>query len=242
MTTTSLIPARRYLIVDDNLAFAENIAEILRDEGYHATVAGSGADALTAVSKEKYDAVVTDMRMPVMGGAQFVHELRRIDPGIPALVATAYTGDNDLQVARNEGVLAVLPKPLPIARLLSLLRSARRNGLVVLIEDDEALSDSLSEELRVRGLTAIAAKSILETQRLGDVRPFAAIVDLRIPGGPDGEAMRRLGARYPRLQMLIITAHDCAPPLPHAGLFRKPFDTEALLQTLDRLYASVASH
>src|SRR5215470_7175657 len=199
----TLIHAHRYLILDDNLAFAENLAEILRDQGHEAVVVNSGAEALEAVRHQKFDAVLTDMRMPVMGGAQFIHELRKIDPDIPALVATAYSGDDDLKVARNEGLLAILSKPLPMERLLTLLRVARRKGLVALIEDDEALSDNLSEALRLRGLTVVSAKSILETERLGPVRPFAAVVDLCVPGGPAGEAMKLLNKRYPGIAIVV---------------------------------------
>ena len=72
------------------------------------------------------------------------------DPNLPAVVITAYTNDDDLEAARNEGVLAVLPKPAPVARLLELLGAARRGGLVAIIEDDAALSDNLSEVLRRR--------------------------------------------------------------------------------------------
>src|SRR5215471_15982864 len=149
--TTQLIPARHYLIVDDNIAFGENLAEILRDEGNEVSLASSGVEALELVRGSRFDAVMTDMRMPVMGGAEFVHQLRRIDPGLPALVATAYSGDDDLQVARNEGLLVVLPKPIPFERMLSLLRLARRDGFVVIIEDDEALLDNLCEAFRLQG-------------------------------------------------------------------------------------------
>jgi hypothetical protein len=49
--------------------------------------------------------------------------------------------------------------------------------------------------------------------------------------------MRRLVARYPRLPVLVVTAHSAAaPPMPHAGLFEKPFDTGALLETVERLH------
>ncbi len=152
------------------------------------------------------------------------------------MVATAYTGDDDLRVARSEGLLAVLPKPVPIARVLQLLRAARRDGLVVLVEDDEALSDNLSEALRLRGFTAITAGSVLETQHLGHVQPFAAIVDLRIPGGPDGQAMRQLNVRLPDLPILVITGIESSPPVPAEAVFRKPFSTEKLLSEIDRLY------
>lgn len=227
---------RRYLVVDDNLAFAENLGEILRDVGDEVSLASSGVQALQLAREERFDAVLTDMRMPMMGGAQLVHELRKSDPGIPAVVATAYTGDDDLATARHEGLLAVLSKPIPMQRLLELLGAARRDGLVVLVEDDHALSDNLCEALRLRGLTAVTAGSVLETMRLGPLRPFAAIVDLRVPEGPDGEAMRRLKERFPNLPMVLITAHDSPPPVPAVATFRKPFSTEILLSEIERLY------
>jgi CheY-like chemotaxis protein len=229
---------RRYLVVDDNRDFAENLAEILRDRGDEVAIAESGREALELARTTRFDAVLTDMRMPLMGGAELVHEIRRIDPGAAALVVTAHVGDDALEAARQEGLLAVLPKPVPVARLLELLGAARRDGLVVVIEDDARLSDNLTEALRSRGFAAVTAASVLETERLGPVRPFCALVDLRVPGGPDGEAMRRVGERYPGLPMIVVTAYheEAAPPLPHQGLFRKPFDTGALLAAVERLH------
>jgi two-component system, response regulator PdtaR len=227
---------RHYLIVDDNRAFAENLGEIVRDLGDEVAVAENGEQALALAKKRHFDAIVTDMRMPLMGGAELVHHVRRIDPGLAAIVVTAYVRDNDLEAARREGLLAALPKPVPIGRLLELLRSARRDGLVVVVEDDAALCDNLCEALRTRGFAAVTAASVLETERLGPVKPFCALVDLRVPGGPAGEAMRRMAEKYPGLPLLVVTAYPDAPPLPHAGLFSKPFDTAALLDAVERQY------
>src|SRR5512147_2256028 len=109
---------RRYLIVDDNREFAENVEEILRDGGDEVAVAASGHEALDTARAGTFDAVLTDMRMPLMGGAELVHEIRRLDPGAAAMVITAHVGDDALEAARREGLLAVLPKPVPIPRLL----------------------------------------------------------------------------------------------------------------------------
>ncbi|HEX9105138.1 MAG TPA: response regulator [Polyangia bacterium] len=228
---------RRYLIVDDNVAFAENLAEIIADAGdAEAVVVDSGPRALELVKSQRFDALVSDMRMPIMNGAELVHRIRSADPELPAVVVTAYTADNELEAARQEGVLGVLPKPVPVPRLLDLLASARRNGIVALVEDDFELADNLTEALRLRGFAAVTAHSVTETERLG-VTPFAAIVDLRLPGGTDGEAMRRLAAKFPGLPMLVITAHDPnKSPLPSAGFFTKPFDTAALLAAIERLH------
>ena len=228
---------RRYLVVDDNIAFAENLAEIIGDLGDEAVLASSGAEAMALVEKTRFDALVSDMRMPTMSGAELVHRVRQVDPGLPAIVVTAYTADNELEAARQEGLLAVLPKPVPVPRLISLLQVARRDGLVALVEDDPDFADNLSEALRGLGFTAVTASSITETERLGRIRPFTALVDLRIPGGPDGEAMRRLAHRFPGLPLIVITAYAKSdPPVPAAQIFEKPFDTAALLAAVERLY------
>jgi CheY-like chemotaxis protein len=232
---------RRYLIVDDNRDFAENLAEILRDAGHEVALAGDGAEALALARGTRFDAILTDMRMPLMGGAELVHELRRIDPGAPALVITAYVGDDDLDAARREGLVAVLQKPVNAAHLVELLEVARRDGLAVVVEDDPRLADNLCEALRSRGFAAVTAASVLETERLGPVHPFCALVDVRVPGGPDGAAMQRLAAKYPGLPMIVVTAHhDAWPALPHQGFFHKPFDTAALLAAVERLHGARA--
>ncbi len=229
---------RSYLVVDDNLDFAENLAEIVRDLGDEVVVALDGKEGVERARERPFDAILTDMRMPVMGGAELVHEIRRIDPGAPAMVITAHAGDDAIESARREGLLAVLGKPVEVKRLLELLAAARRDGLVAVVEDDTRMSDNLCEALRTRGFAAVTAGSVVETERLGPVTPFAALVDMRLPGGPDGEAMRRLAGKYPGLPMIVVTAFEKTPPLPHQGYFTKPFDTGELLRAVERLYGS----
>ena len=225
---------RKYLLVDDNLAFAENLAEILRDAGAEVVLAASGAQALELAAGARFDALVTDMRMPVMNGARVVHEIRRVDPGLPALVITAYTGEADLLAAREEGLLAVLPKPVPIETLLALLGSARRDGLVAVVEDDGMLADLLSEALRQRGFSAVTAQSVAEAGRLGGVKPFVALVDLRMPGEKDGAALRLLLERSPRLPVLVMSAHaDAMLKFRATRTFSKPFDMDELLGAVE---------
>ena len=237
---------RRYLLVDDNVAFAENLAEILESDGAQVVCASGAPAALEIVRAEPpFDALVTDMRMPVMSGARLVHEIRRVDPGLPAIVVTAYTQEADMAAARAEGLLAVLPKPVPVDRLVELLAAARRDGLVAVVEDDASLSDNLSEVLRDDGFSVVTAASVVDTERLGGVKPFAGVVDVRVPGGPDGAALLSLARSFPFLPLLVMTAfHESVSQLgsaPLAGLapdalFFKPFDPARLLTAVERLW------
>jgi CheY-like chemotaxis protein len=233
---------RHYLVVDDNRAFAENLADILLDRGAKVTTAASGAEALELAEKTRFHALLSDMRMPGMGGAELVHRIRRIDPGLPAIVATAYTSDSELSAARAEGLLAVLPKPVPISTLLALLSSARRDALVALVEDDIALADNITEALRDLGFSTVTAMSVLEAEQLKAVKPFMALVDIRLPGGPDGVAMLRLAHRYPAIPIIVMTAvADAEVPAQSLGFFPKPFSMPLLLQAIDKQYRAAAS-
>ncbi len=228
----------RVLVTDDNVPFAENLCEILEDAGHQVVIAASGEEALRRVKETSFDVMLSDMRMPEMGGAELVHRVRRLDPGLPALVITAFTRDNDLASARQEGLLAVLPKPVPIAALLALIACARRDGLVAVVEDDGKLLDNLTEVLRDHGFATVTASTVLETTHLGAVAPFAALVDLRVTGGPDGEAMRALLARYPGIPTLVMTAHPEGPILAEIShIFVKPFKTAELLNAVEMIYS-----
>jgi CheY-like chemotaxis protein len=229
---------RRYLVVDDNLAFAENIAEILRDVGDEACVANDGPAALEFLRTHKFDALITDMRMPNFGGAALVREAHRTDPGLPAIVVSAWTDEADLRAAGETGLLAILPKPVPVERLLELLGSARRDAMVVVVDDDEALVENLSELLRERGFSVAGASTLGAADKLGGA-PFVALVDLRMPGGPDGTAAARLREQFPEMPLIVISAYAKEDvTTPSLGVFTKPFDTRALVASLEQLHRS----
>jgi two-component system, response regulator PdtaR len=232
----------KILIVDDNVAFAENLAEIICDTGREAVVADSGARALELAERHRFDALVSDMRMPAMSGTDVLRRVRHIDAGLPALIVSAYSVEGDIDVAMRAGVLGVLPKPVPMARLLKLLGAARRHGVVAIVDDDRALVENLSEILRDHGYSPVAASSVAEAESLADVPLFAAIVDLRLPDGPDGEAMRRLAARFPALPMVVATGYaDVPPPVPANATLLKPIKPESLVAQIDALHAAHAS-
>jgi len=228
---------RSYLIVDDNRALAENLAEIVQETGARATLAGGGAEALQLARGQHFDVLVTDMRMPEVNGADLVRELRGVDPGLPVIVITAFTSDDQLGLARRYGLLGVLPKPVPIGRLFELSAVARRDGVVAIVEDDPALADNLSEALSAKGFPTVVATSLTDAERIG-ASPFAAIADLRLPDGPDGRSVALLRERFPGLPLIAVTAHDeLARPDETSGFFAKPYRMEEILALVEELHA-----
>lgn len=228
---------RRYLLIDDNPEFLENVAEILSDTGAEIKCATDGLAALHLVKTHSFDAIVTDMRMPGMSGTELVAQLREVDPGVPVVLLSAYSQDTQLRDARRRGLLAVLSKPHQMSRLIELLTAARRDATVILVEDDVALCDNLSEALATRGLTVCSANSVSEVAALG-VKPFAALVDLHVPGSRPGDSVARVRECFPGTPTFIITAfaeeaHECDE------LFCKPFDTSRLVARVEALYERI---
>ncbi len=89
-------------------------------------MADSGARALELIAPTHFDLMLADIQMPIMNGVELIKRARRVDPILPVAVMTAYTGDAQLVEATEEGVLAVLAKPLPIPQLLTLVTRAER--------------------------------------------------------------------------------------------------------------------
>lgn len=227
---------RRYLLVDDNQAFVENLAEILEGTGADVDVASNADEALTRLGSGRYDALVTDMRMPGLSGLELLHLARRRDPGLPVVLLSAYVQDTQVNDARREGLLAVLSKPGKVSELVTLLERARRGGMVLLVEDDAALAENLCEALASRGLTPCTAATAHELEAL-DVQPFAALVDLRLPDAAVGAPLDRVHERFPGTPTLVITGVAEPAVGEDDDLFKKPFDTRALVDRLEQLFA-----
>lgn len=114
---------RRVLIIDDNFELAENIAEILRMDGFATDVAASAEDAWLMTAAFAPDVVVTDYRLPGMNGANFVRQCRAAHLTVHAIVISAYTDDHTIKEATESGA-TFLAKPLDFKLLARTIREA----------------------------------------------------------------------------------------------------------------------
>lgn len=113
----------RLLIVDDDRFIVRTLTDILRLKGYQAEGAYSGEEALTAVERCPYDAVLMDIRMPGLSGVEVFRLIRRCLPRTRVILMSAYTDSELAAAAEQEGVVRVLPKPVDMAEVLTLLES-----------------------------------------------------------------------------------------------------------------------
>ena len=123
--TTEQSP-RRILVVDDEAAARTGLERILGGEGYLATSAANGEEAIEVAKREAFDAVITDLRMPGISGIELIAELRELSPHVPVVVATAFGDVQSAVQAMRAGADDYVTKPFSpkelVARVRALLR------------------------------------------------------------------------------------------------------------------------
>jgi DNA-binding NtrC family response regulator len=206
--SSSLTPI---LVIDDNAALAENIAEILEDIGVEVHLAESAEVALARFDERKWGLVVTDVRMPGIDGIELIALIKDRSPGTPVLVMTGYADTHTIARAHDSGALAVVHKPLDLDALIGLVaRISDANEAILVLDDDLALVGNLTEILSdEQGVLTHPATSITLARKLASAIDFkVAVIDLRLPDG-DGMVLAHEFLRRPErdCSIIILTGH-----------------------------------
>jgi len=104
----------RILLVDDDVALLEALPQaiLLRMERVQIDTSETATDALERITEVDYDAIVTDIKMPVMDGLALLEEIGKVRPGTPTLLITGH-GEHDLAVrALRGGAYDFVAKPI----------------------------------------------------------------------------------------------------------------------------------
>jgi CheY-like chemotaxis protein len=120
--------SRTILVVDDEPELAANCERVLQREGHLCLQAHTGPDAIRLIDRERPDLVVTDLRLPGVGGLTVARHARSRVPPIPVILITAYDSPQARIAAKESGVSSYLAKPFSNAAFLQLVERALTTG------------------------------------------------------------------------------------------------------------------
>jgi DNA-binding NtrC family response regulator len=124
----------RLAVLDDEVRMVEILSMVLRRVGYEVETFSEGERALEALASQRFDLLLTDLRMPEMDGLQVLERLREVDPELPVVVMTAHASIETAVRAVQLGAFDYVEKPFDneglksmVARALEHSRLTREN-------------------------------------------------------------------------------------------------------------------
>ena len=175
----------KILVIDDERAIRNSLAEILTDEGYDVEVAEDGAAGLAKAESEKYSVIFCDIKMPNMDGLEFLDAIR--EKGIDSAIVMI-SGHGDISTAVEcikKGAFDFIEKPLDLNKILITIKNA--TDKVTLMKEVKIL------KRKVYGQEMIGESSALRhvMEMIDKVAPTDARVLITGPNGSGKELVAR---------------------------------------------------
>ena len=221
------------LVVDDNEDLLDTFSMILKRRGFYVDTADNGASAVDKFKEHNFDVTLMDIVMPKMNGVEAFRKIREMDPGAAVILMTAYSEEELIQMARDEGAHHVVHKPIRIDQLIELIKEAAASQPILIVDDDADICHTLTRVLELQGYRVLAAGSGEEAVLIAQEKACQiAFIDVKLPNIDGLETFLRLKEINPGILTIMMTgfrnevkdALDKAQAASAITCLYKPFD------------------
>jgi DNA-binding NtrC family response regulator len=140
----------KILIVDDEPTIRETLSLVLKEEKYECDLAENGAEGLKRVKEKNFDLIITDLKMPEMGGLELMEKVKPISPKTSVMIITAYASLESAIQALRLGAYDYIIKPLDFDDVI--LRIKRLMDHRELLNENEYLRKEVQEKFSVSNI------------------------------------------------------------------------------------------
>jgi two-component system response regulator HydG len=167
-------PPIKVLVVDDEAAHAEAVADSLARVGYECTVAASGSAGAAMLAQDDFEVIVTDLRMKDVSGLDVLAKAKELLPDSEVILVTGHGTVQSAVEAMQQGAFNYLLKPLDLKQLRSVVDSASRTQH--LRRANVELSRRLDEKFGFEGVVGNSPQMHEVVDRLRRIAPTDATV------------------------------------------------------------------
>ena len=180
----------KLLIVDDEKVAVKNLEHVMKKEGYEVTATQSGANALAHLDKQRFDVVLTDLRMEKVDGLQILEKCRGSWPDTEVILITGYATLESAVEAMKLGAFYYIAKPFRLDEVRKVVAEAMEK--IRLRRENRALREQVENfQGKVRIITQDG-----EMQRLLDMSRQIAPTDCNVLITGESGTGKELFARY----------------------------------------------
>ena len=111
----------RILIIEDDEEMRSLLEDVLDEEGFKTESASNGSEGLRKLSKESFDLILTDIRMPGLTGLDILPVIKRLQPEASVIVITAFGNEEIHRRSVEKGAAGYLEKPIHMDKLKTLV-------------------------------------------------------------------------------------------------------------------------
>ena len=224
------------LVVDDLKSIRMTLGRVLEDEGYNVVLAEDGYQAIEVAKQTSFDIIFMDIKMPGINGVQTFREVKKINPQAAVIMMTAYSVEDLVREALEEGAYAVVYKPFDIENIVSIIESALRKTLILIVDDRFADRETLKAILEERGYSVVTASSGAEAlARVKEKRFDIIFLDVRLPDIDGAQLFEQVKAIDPKVAVIMMTGYSEEESVKRAisqGAYTciyKPFNIDKIL-------------
>lgn len=224
------------LVVDDLKSVRMTLGRVLEDEGHNVVLAEDGYQAIEAAKQTSFDIIFMDIKMPGINGVQTFREVKKINPQAAVIMMTAYSVEDLVREALEEGAYAVVYKPFDIENIVSIIESALRKTLILIVDDRFADRETLKAILEERGYSVVTASSGAEAlARVKEKRFDIIFLDVRLPDIDGAQLFEQVEDIDPEVAVIMMTGYSEEESVKRAisqGAYTciyKPFNIDKIL-------------
>ncbi len=250
------------LVVDDEERIRLLLVDTLSALGYHCLGAKSAEEALSLLTTQKIDLVITDVRMPNVNGLSLLKNIKNQNPLLPVLIITGYNFALTKDQAMESGADGFLAKPFRIGKIEELIQKSLgiksagaeekpyRLKKILVVDDDDELRNMLQEVLSSLDYFPIGVEDGEQALKQLKIQDFDLVIsDIRMPNMDGMTLLKNIKQTSPELPVVIITAFPTSCPSQKAmqegadGYLAKPFRIERIDELMhDLLFGEGEAH